>query len=236
MKFLPLTLVLLLAVGSRARSVRSAENTDMQQMWSTLDYLFASLTESINNVVATLDDTEYGAVKANIAKTLEERKEQFKNFQGAASMVTDSISDFIHKAMEENPLPYEEFDKFMGVVSKNTEEYQNDFDAILKEYIKHHPNEMQKLQSRMEETKTALQPVVTSLTTIVQNQLENIKAVLLPHVEELKANMAQMSDNAMKMKPEDTAKLQTDIQTEFEGIGEKFVNIYNLISSTLFHE
>ncbi|XP_068173892.1 apolipoprotein A-Ib [Antennarius striatus] len=236
MKFVPLTLVLLLAVGSQARSVRSAENTDVQQMWSTLDYLFTSLTDGIKNVVETIDDSEDGAIKANVAKTLEERTEQFKNFQGAASLVIDSISDFIHKAMEENPLPHDEFEKFMGVVSKNTEAYQNDFDAILKEYIKHHPNEMEKLQNRMEETKNALQPVLDSLTDIAQKQLENIKGLLVPHVEDLRQTMNEMSVSAMKMKPEDTAKLHTDIQAEFEGIGANLVNIYNIISSTLFHE
>ncbi|KAK9520549.1 hypothetical protein VZT92_020427 [Zoarces viviparus] len=259
MKFVALTLALLLAVGSQAATLQNDAPTQLAHARSVMNMYLDQVKESATRALDQLDDTEHKELKARLSTRIDDMYTQIKAMQAAAAPVTDNVVNTIAEATAEfrasvnadiEALKVDLEPKraaLREVVNRHIELYRVALEPIITEYSAKHSADMEvlkgklepivedlrtKIATNVEETKAALIPIVESVRAKLSERLEQVKVMVGPYVEEYKDQMKQAYDQVQSVKPEDLTALREQIAPLVEDIKVKLNAIFQHISAS----
>ncbi|XP_010743548.1 apolipoprotein A-Ib [Larimichthys crocea] len=256
MKFVALTLALLLAVGSQAASLPDPP-TQLAHVRAAADLYLTQLKESANRALAQLDDTEYKEIKDSVSQHIENFHTQLKALQAQVSPVTDSVVSTISDATADlRTSLIADLDQLKAdiepkrvalraVIEKHLDEYKTELEPIMKEYYVKHTNDMAvlkeklepvveslqaKVSTNLEETKAALAPIVETVRAKLSERLEALKQLATPYVEEYKEQLKNVYTQAQGA---DGEALKAKIAPLADDIKSKLQAIFQIITASV---
>ncbi|KAM6932466.1 apolipoprotein A-I-like [Lycodopsis pacificus] len=260
MKFVALTLALLLAVGSQAATLQSDAPTQLAHARSVMNMYLDQVKASATRALEQLDDTEHKALKAHLSTRIDEMYTQIKAMQAAAAPITDNVVSTIADATAEfrasviadiDALKVDLEPKraaLREVIHRHIEQYRVALEPIITEYSAKHAADMEGLKAKLdpivedlrnkiatnvEETKAALIPIVESVRAKLAERLEQVKVMVGPYVEEYKDQMKQAYAQVQNVKAEDLTTLREQIAPLADDIKVKLNAIFQHISASI---
>uniref|UniRef100_UPI0037E99A96 apolipoprotein A-I-like n=1 Tax=Semicossyphus pulcher TaxID=241346 RepID=UPI0037E99A96 len=234
MKFVTLALALLLAVGSQAASLQADAPSNLAYIRSAMDVYINQIKESTLRALDQVDDAD---LKARLVQHVNNAHTQLKSLQQNVSPMTDTVVETVMSStaelrasmerdiealkVETDPL----FQNLNTILTKHIDEYKEAFTPIMEEYQRKHTEEAESLKTRLEpvfqrmqvnleETKTALIPLVEAVRTKVNGLVEGMRSLTLPYIQEyrdqLRTSLAEANAN-----PEEMAKTVKTMAKEY---------------------
>ncbi|AWO99325.1 Apolipoprotein AI isoform 6 [Scophthalmus maximus] len=258
MKFVALTLALLLAVGSQAASLQADAPSQLEHARVVMDLYLTQVKESAKKALDQLDDTEYKTLKESMSLRLDDLHAQIKVLQGAVSPVTDSVvstivdatADFQASVINDiNTLKAELEPKRLElkeVLENHIADYRLQLEPIIKEYFEKHTTEMEALKIRLEpiveqmrakvatnveETKAVLMPMVESVRSKLTERLDSLRQIVSPYVDEYKEQLKKAYGQAQSISPEDIQALKDKVTPMAEDIKVQLTSIFEAVSA-----
>uniref|UniRef100_A0A672IQF4 Apolipoprotein A-Ib n=1 Tax=Salarias fasciatus TaxID=181472 RepID=A0A672IQF4_SALFA len=236
MKFVALALALFLAVGSQAASLQADAPSQLDHFRAVADVYAEQVREGAKRALEKLEGTQYSELKPIISQRIDDFHSQLKAAQQSIAPMTDNFVKTIADAtVDVRASVQAEFDTLKAeieakrdqlrpILEKHFDEYRVELEPILKEYVDKHNADIEtcatKVETNLEETKTAIQPIVES----------RLKAVVGPYVDEYKDQLAaaysraQSVDRAqLEQLREKIAPLAADIKVKVQAMFEAIV-------------
>ncbi|XP_067101858.1 apolipoprotein A-I-2-like [Osmerus mordax] len=218
MKFLALTLTILLATGVQARTLQADEAAPSQL--EHVKVVKAGMTlvkDAMKMVLKPLDNTKYKEYNDKLSQILDNLQEYylttyeslFKSALGDQLLdATTTLSKQIMTSVEELRMQLEPKQaELTAVMEKNMEDYRQKMEPLVQEYVLKQREEMDALRAKTEPMLVSLrektEPILDEMRAKVSSMAEDTKAVLVPMVESVRAKLNERIDELkMKAAPE----------------------------------
>ncbi|XP_067101857.1 apolipoprotein A-I-2-like [Osmerus mordax] len=214
MKFLALTLTILLATGVQARTLQADEAAPSQL--EHVKVVKAGMTlvkDAMKMVLKPLDNTKYKEYNDKLSQILDNLQEYylttyesyFKAFLGDQLLdATTTLSKQIMTSVEELRMQLEPKQaELTAVLEKNMEDYRQKIEPLVQEYVLKQREEMDALRAKTEPMLVSLrektEPILDEMRAKVSSMAEDTKAVLVPMVESVRAKLNERIEE-LKMK------------------------------------
>ncbi|XP_046892467.1 apolipoprotein A-I-2-like isoform X2 [Hypomesus transpacificus] len=209
MKFLALTLTILLATGIQARTLQADEAAPSQL--EHVKVMKAGMTvvkDAMKMVLKPLDNTKYKEYHDKLSQLLDNMQEYylttyesyFKAFLGDQLLdATTTLSRQITTKVEELRKQLEPKQaELTAVLEKNMEDYRQKMEPLVQEYVLKQREEMDALRAKTEPILVSLrektEPILDEMRAKVSSMAEDTKAVLVPMVESVRAKLDERID------------------------------------------
>ncbi|XP_046892469.1 apolipoprotein A-I-2-like isoform X1 [Hypomesus transpacificus] len=209
MKFLALTLTILLATGIQARTLQADEAAPSQL--EHVKVMKAGMTvvkDAMKTVLKPLDNTKYKEYHDKLSQLLDNMQEYylttyesyFKAFLGDQLLdATTTLSRQITTKVEELRKQLEPKQaELTAVLEKNMEDYRQKMEPLVQEYVLKQREEMDALRAKTEPILVSLrektEPILDEMRAKVSSMAEDTKAVLVPMVESVRAKLDERID------------------------------------------